>query len=138
MSNNKTYTVQHLVLFDGVCNLCNRTVQFIIKNDPEARFKFAALQNYREYSILQTDQPVNNQTESVVYIQNGQVYFASSAVLEIFKELGWPWKILYAFKIFPLRFRDFFYNQLAKRRYRIFGKRNNCMIPSADIRDRFL
>ena len=94
---------QHLILFDGICNLCNRTVQFIIKHDPEARFRFAALQNYQERSFLQLDQAVNNQTESVVYIRDGQIFSASSAVLEIIKELGWPWKSLYISKIIPKR-----------------------------------
>ena len=138
MSNKKTSAAQHLVLFDGVCNLCNRTVQFIIKNDPDAKFTFAALQQYSKHTKFQSDQIMNIQTESVVYIKNGQVFYASSAVLEILKELGWPWKVLYVLKIFPIRFRDFLYNQIARRRYRVFGKRTHCMVPSAEDRDRFL
>ena len=138
MITNKEKRLEHLILFDGVCNLCNRTVQFIIKNDPEARFRFVTLQNYQEYSFIDAVPSVNNQTESVVYIRDGQIYYASAAVLEIAKELGWPWKVLYVFKIIPLSIRDFMYEQIAKYRYRLFGKRNDCMMPSAKIRDRFL
>lgn len=138
MITNKEKRLEHLILFDGVCNLCNCTVQFIIKNDPEARFRFVTLQNYQEYSFIDAVPSLNNQTESVVYIRDGQIYYASAAVLEIAKELGWPWKVLYVFKIIPLSIRDFMYEQIAKYRYRLFGKRDVCMIPSAEIRDRFL
>lgn len=138
MPNYKEYAEQHLILFDGICNLCNRSVSFIIRNDPDAKFKFAALQHAKGRDFLQHHQFVNNPSESVVYIRNGREYAKSSAFLEIVKELGWPWKIFYIFKVIPLQVRDYLYDHIAKRRYRIFGKRNTCMIPTRDVQDRFI
>ena len=138
MVNKKEHPKQNILLFDGICNLCNRTVQFIIKNDPDNRFKFAALQYVKSHQLLQAYQLVNNQTDTVVYIKDGEVFLKSSAALELMKELGWPWKILYTFMIIPKPIRDFVYDQIAKRRYRFFGKRDTCMIPTIEIKDKFL
>ncbi|MEI6765044.1 MAG: thiol-disulfide oxidoreductase DCC family protein [Bacteroidota bacterium] len=134
MTNTETY----ILLFDGVCNLCNRTVQFTIKNDPRAKFKFASLQSDSGQALLQQFNLPTDRFDSLVLIKGNNYFVKSSAVLRILKELRGAWKLGYFFIILPRPFRDFFYNLIAKSRYRIFGKRETCMIPSPEINKRFL
>lgn len=135
MSNNET----HILLFDGVCNLCNRMVRFTIKRDPKGKFKFAPLQSESGQALLKKQGlPVDN-FDSFVFIKGDKYYFKSSAGLQVLKELGGVWKLLfYVFIVFPKPWRDFVYGIIAKTRYRIFGKRDTCMIPTPGIAQRFL
>lgn len=129
---------QHILLFDGVCNLCNRIVKFTIKRDPKGKFKFASLQSASGKALLkQFNLPLNN-FDSFVYITNNKYYRKSSAGLHVLKDLGGIWKLFYVFMIIPKPIRDFLYNLIAKTRYKIFGKRDTCMIPTPDIKKRFL
>lgn len=133
--NNKE---NHLLLFDGVCNLCNGLVQFIIKRDPKGKFKFASLQSESGQSKLkQFDLPTND-FDSFVFIVGDNYYLKSSAVLHVLKELDGFWKVGYSFIIIPRFVRDFFYTLVAKSRYKLFGKRETCMIPTAELKQRFL
>ena len=134
MSNNKS----HILLFDGVCNLCNGIVQFTIKRDKKKKFKFASLQSPSGQSLLkQFNLPANN-FDSFVYINGDNYFLKSSAALHVLKELGGSWKAFYAFMIIPKFIRDLFYDIIAKTRYKIFGKRSTCMVPTPDINQRFL
>jgi len=128
----------HIILFDGFCNLCSGTVKFIIRNDRKAVFKFAALQSPVIQQLLKKHGLLNNTADTFVYFKEGVVLIKSKAALEVLKTLGWPWKAGYLFIIIPRPVRDFVYDLIAKYRYRIFGKRNTCMIPTAEIRNRFI
>jgi predicted DCC family thiol-disulfide oxidoreductase YuxK len=127
-----------ILLFDGVCNLCNGLVQFIIKRDSKNRFKFASLQSDSGRECLGKLGLAKSTLTSVVLIQGDQYAIKSTAVLKLLKLLGRPWSILYGFILIPRPVRDFFYDIIAKSRYRIFGKRNTCMIPTPDLEARFL
>jgi predicted DCC family thiol-disulfide oxidoreductase YuxK len=125
------------VLFDGVCNVCNYWVQFIIKRDPNAHFRFASLQSTEAQQLLEK----HNQTatlDSIVLLQNGKVYTESTAILQITKKLTGLWKVMSAFRIVPKFLRDGVYRWFAKNRYRWFGQQESCMIPTPDVRQRFL
>lgn len=127
-----------LVLFDGVCNLCNGFVKFIIKRDREGKIMFAPLQSAisGEYLTVFNENPYK--FDSVIYISENQLYTKSSAILHILKDLGRGWQLMFGFIILPTFFRDMLYNVVARTRYRIFGKKDSCMIPSPDIQKRFL
>jgi predicted DCC family thiol-disulfide oxidoreductase YuxK len=127
-----------LILFDGVCNLCNGLVRFIIKRDPAARFKFASLQSEIGHEWLKRFGLTNDAPDSVVLIKDEKYYLKSTGVLKILKDLGGIWKVFYIFIIIPRPFRDFVYDMIAKSRYRIFGKQDTCMIPTPELKDRFL
>ena len=127
-----------VLLFDGVCNLCNSSVQFVLKRDKRKYFKFAALQSNSGQELLkQFDLPVNNFT-SFVLIENDKIYLKSTAALQVAKRLGGVWSLLFIFIIIPSPIRDFVYNLVAKNRYKIFGKRESCMLPTPDVKERFL
>jgi predicted DCC family thiol-disulfide oxidoreductase YuxK len=127
-----------IILFDGVCNLCNGFVQFIIRKDPTAKFKFASLQSDFGKSQLIRFHLDPALLHSIVVIDGEVAFQRSDAALRITNHLGGPWKILNAFKILPKFFRDAIYNVVAANRYRIFGKRETCMIPTPDLKERFI
>jgi|GraSoiStandDraft_1057264.scaffolds.fasta_scaffold71678_2 predicted DCC family thiol-disulfide oxidoreductase YuxK len=127
-----------VILFDGVCNLCNRAVQFIIKRDKKKQFLFASLQGKAGSELLkQFDLPVS-QSNSFVLIENQKAYTRSTAALRVAKKLSGGWSILYGLLILPSFLRDPVYNLIAKKRYRWFGKRDECMIPTLEQKERFL
>ena len=134
MSDNET----HILLFDGVCNLCNGIVQFTIKRDPKGKFKFASLQSDAAQLLLKKFGLSTDDFDSFVLVDGNKYFLKSSAGLQVLKELGGVWKLFYVFIIIPRPIRDFIYNIIAKTRYRIFGKRDQCMVPTEDIKQRFL
>ena len=126
------------ILFDGVCNLCNGFVVFIIKRDPDAKFKFASLQS-EEGERLQEEfkmDPANITT--MVLVENDNYYVKSDAALRILKELNGIWPFLYYFIFVPRPVRDTVYDIVAKYRYRWFGRQDECMVPTPDLKKRFL
>lgn len=130
---------QHpVLLFDGVCNLCNSSVQFIIERDPDALFRFASLQSEEGQSLLQAFDNRPEDLSSVVLIQDGQLYARSDAALKVARQLKGLWPLLYAFIVIPRRIRDAVYNWIAKNRYRWFGKQDACMMPTPGMSSRFL
>ena len=135
MINIKNKTI---ILFDGVCNLCNNSVQFIIKKDQKKQFLFASLQSDVARDILLQFQLKNSEIDSILLIENGEVYQKSDAILKIFKHLNGIWKMSYRFIIIPKFIRDYVYIIIAKNRYRWFGKREVCMIPTKELQMRFL
>jgi predicted DCC family thiol-disulfide oxidoreductase YuxK len=127
-----------LVIFDGVCNLCNGTVQFIIKRDRNKKFSFITRQSpIGQEMLMQLGLPVEDQS-TVVYLKAGVPYLKSMAVLKILKDLGRGWSLLYVLVVIPAFIRDFIYDLIAKNRYRFFGRRNSCKVPGSEMTDRFL
>ncbi len=127
-----------IVLFDGVCNLCNWSVQFIIKHDKKQHFVFTALQSDVANEIL-LHYPKNiTKKDSILLIQNQQLFSESTAVLKIVRHFKGLWKLLLIFWIIPRPLRDVFYQFIAKYRYRWFGKKETCMLPSKENQNRFL
>ncbi len=118
----------HIILFDGICNLCNGLVSFISKRDKGGKFIFLPLSSSRGQEELKANGLLNIGLDSIVYIDFGISYTRSTAALRILKGLGWPWKIFYAFIIIPKPIRDFIYDLIAKSRYRIFGTKHSCEI----------
>jgi predicted DCC family thiol-disulfide oxidoreductase YuxK len=130
---------QHpIILFDGICNFCNAGVNFIIKQDKKKVFRFAALQSEAGQKFLdQFDLPKEG-FDSFVLIDDGKVYIKSSAGLKVYSKLSWHWKWTQVAWIAPRFIRDAVYNFIARNRYKWFGKKEECMIPTPDVRSRFL
>jgi len=126
-----------IVLFDGVCNFCNDSVNFIIRHDRDNKFKFATLQSDIGQE-LRAEYNVGEDIDSIVLIENDQAFTHSTAGLRIAKALGGIWSLGYVYIIVPAVIRDWVYKLFAKYRYRIFGKKEVCMIPTPDVRERFL
>lgn len=137
-SNSEINANQSIILFDGVCNLCNFFVNFIIDRDPYKEFKFASLQSHLASELLKNTALNEKYLESIVLIKNGNVFLKSRAALEVLRKLGYPWKLAYAFVIIPPVISDFVYDIIAKNRYSWFGRRDVCRIPTPDILERFL
>lgn len=114
-----------LILFDGVCNLCNRSVQFVIRHDPEAIFQFATLQSNLAEKITSYYHLPATDFNSIILFQNGKIYTRSTAALHIARQLKGPVKLLYAFIIVPVFLRDAVYKLVAKKRYQWYGKREH-------------
>lgn len=127
-----------IILFDGVCNLCNASVQFVIRHDPQARFKFAALQSATAEKLLQNCAVDRASLDSVILVEDGHVYIESDAALRIARKLGGGWSLFAGFSIVPRPIRDAVYRLIARNRYRWFGKQESCMMPTPDLRARFL
>jgi predicted DCC family thiol-disulfide oxidoreductase YuxK len=130
--------MQRIILFDGVCIFCNRTVRIIIKHDKADKFKFAQLQSAIAKVLLLKQGLDQNELSSVILIEGDQVYTKSDAVIRIALQLsGWPTIISYS-KCVPKAIRNFFYDLISKYRYRLFGKQDNCIIPDKKVQDKFL
>jgi len=129
---------QGVILFDGVCNLCNGTVNFVIDRDPDGHFKFAALQSTAAQALLKKHRLDPKYLDSVLLIEKGRCYRDSSAALRIARRMRGIWSVLFIFIIVPRFLRDFVYHFIAKRRYRWFGQSDACRIPTPELRARFL
>ena len=139
-----------VVLFDGVCNFCDASVNFIIEHDPKGYFRFAPLQSdegrrlANEYGLESTapesTAPASDiiPIDSVILVEDNKAVTHSTAALIILKRLGVPWSLLYVFVIVPKPLRDWAYKLFARYRYRMFGRKDQCMIPTQEIRARFL
>jgi predicted DCC family thiol-disulfide oxidoreductase YuxK len=127
-----------VVLFDGVCNLCNGAVQFLIRRDHKGVFRFASLQSGPAQVLLKGHQLKSGQFDSIVVVKAGQVYERSDAVMILANALGFPWKLMVAGKVLPRFLRDGLYNFISRNRYRIFGRRESCMIPDPAHKGKFL
>jgi predicted DCC family thiol-disulfide oxidoreductase YuxK len=127
-----------VVLFDGVCNFCNGWVNFIIEHDRSGYFKFTPLQSATGEELLQKFQIDRTGTDSVILIENDRAFMHSTAALRIARRLDGVWSWAYAFIIVPAPVRDFLYKGFARYRYSLFGKRDVCMMPTPEIRERFL
>lgn len=126
-----------VILFDGVCNFCDASVQFIIKRDEQAVFQFASLQSDAGQKLL-SEYHVPENVDSMILIEDGKVHYKSSAALRISRRLQGAWKLLYGFIVIPAPIRNIVYDVIARNRYRWFGKKDSCMLPPPSVRKRFL
>lgn len=127
-----------IILFDGVCNFCNGSVNFIIERDPQKYFKFAPLQSEVGEKLLKQNGVDKIETDSVVLIEDDKVYTHTTAALRIARQLSGRWSWFYGFIVVPSFVRDVFYKLFAKYRYQMFGKQDACMLPTPEMRERFL
>lgn len=128
----------HIVFFDGVCNLCNWSVDFILSRDTRGVFQFASLQSEAAQQLLNDHQANTREMRTIVLLKDEILYYRSNAALEIVRDLRYPWPLLYVFKLVPGFLRDAVYRLISRNRYRWFGKRNTCRIPTSEERARFL
>ena len=125
-----------MLLFDGVCTLCNGFVRFVIARDPAGRFQFAPLQSDAARRVLgAAPQPL---PDSLVLVENGRLFTRSTAALRVARGLRFPWPLAYVFVAVPRPVRDYLYDAVARNRYRWFGRRESCMVPTPELRARFL
>jgi predicted DCC family thiol-disulfide oxidoreductase YuxK len=127
-----------IVYFDGVCNLCDASVRWIIRNDKKNHFRFAALQSEAGKSFLLKNNLLQTQLTTFFLFENNILYCRSDAAVQIAKSLGWKYSWLNFFKIIPRQIRDVVYNWVAKNRYRWFGKQDECLLPIEKIKEKFL
>ncbi|WP_423802291.1 thiol-disulfide oxidoreductase DCC family protein [Neobacillus sp. SAB-20_R2A] len=129
--------MERIILYDGVCNLCNKSVQFIIKRDSAGQFKFASQQGAAGQNLLKkfTLPPKMN---SFVLIENEKIYLESTAVLKVCKDLSGAWRLLAVLFVIPRPIRDRLYKTIARNRYKWFGKTESCMLPKPEWKNRFL
>jgi len=127
-----------IILFDGVCNLCNSSVTFVIQRDKKDLFRFAALQEEPGKSLLEKHNIDTSQTDSIILLDGNKAYTKSTAALKIAKDLGGAYPLLYGFMIVPNFIRNWVYDYIAKNRYKWFGKKESCMIPTPELRNKFL
>jgi predicted DCC family thiol-disulfide oxidoreductase YuxK len=127
-----------IVFFDGVCNLCNKSVQFIIKRDKKKKFLFASLQGKHGQELLKKNDLPTDALNSFLLLEGERLYAHSTGALRVLKHLGGGWKILYGFIVLPKLLRDPIYNIIARNRYKWFGKKDQCMIPEPGLKERFL
>ena len=127
---------QHILFFDGVCGLCHRFVDFLVLRNAKGKIKFAALQGKTAAELLPQD--LREALDTVVYYRQGKIYTKSSAALHVFADLG-SWRVMAkVFFVFPTFIRNAVYDFIANRRYRWFGKKETCWIPTPELRQRFL
>ena len=130
---------KQLILFDGVCNLCNSSVQFVIKRDKKDRFRYAALQSEIGQQIIEKFHIDTSKTDSIILYSNDKgISYKSTAALKIASNLGFPTNILSIFLIIPAFIRNVVYDFIAKNRYKWYGKKDHCMIPTTELRSKFL
>ena len=130
-------TSKPIIFFDGVCNLCNSSVQFVIKKDKDNKFRFASLQSQAGQEILQQFNLSQSDFNSFILFEDGKLYTRSTAALRVLSQLrGWKWSRI--FNVVPRFLRDGVYNVVARNRYKWFGKQESCMVPSPDLVSRFL
>ena len=127
-----------VVLFDGVCNLCNGSVQFIVRHDPAGRFRFASLQSEAGQALLRRHGLDPHDLFSVILVEGGRAYARSDAALRIARGLSGAWRAAGALRVVPRPLRDAVYGWVARNRYRWFGRREACMVPTPELRARFL
>jgi predicted DCC family thiol-disulfide oxidoreductase YuxK len=129
---------QHIILFDGVCNLCNGSVKFILKYEKSSLIHFASIQSEIGKTLLQWCGLSEDFSEAVIYIENGKVHQGSTAALKIGQRLKFPWSMISSVGLLvPRFFRDWIYRQIGTHRYQWFGKRDVCMVPTKELKMRF-
>jgi len=130
-------SINKVILFDGVCNLCAASVTFVIQRDPSATFRFASLQSSYGQKML-INAGLKSHFDTVVLLKGGKMYTRSNAALEIARDLNGLWPALYFFKVVPAFIRNSVYNWIATNRYKWFGKKESCMIPTPELKARFI
>jgi predicted DCC family thiol-disulfide oxidoreductase YuxK len=136
--NNPSKEQSYIILFDGVCNFCNYWVNFILKRDKNNRFKFSALQSESGKKLLNKFNLPENDFDSFILIAGDKIFKKSTAAFIVASQLSGISKIILPFKIFPNSLTDFIYDLIAKNRYKIFGKKNKCRIPTEQEKGKFI
>ena len=131
-------TEHPIILFDGVCNFCNGAINFVLRQDKKDVFRFAPLQSKTGQELLQQYALAGEDLSSFVLIDRGKVYRKSQAALRVMRYLPWYWSEAQVLHFVPRAFRDAIYDWIARNRYQWFGKKESCMVPTADQRSRFL
>lgn len=132
-------TAKKIILFDGVCNLCNSSVLFIIKRDKKDRFRFAALQSEVGKKLARERNIDTSKVDSIILIEPHIAYYTqSTAALKIGQSFGGLWRVLWIFEWIPARIRNRLYDFIAKNRYRWYGKKDACMVPTPELKAKFL
>ncbi|CAN5712676.1 thiol-disulfide oxidoreductase DCC family protein [soil metagenome] len=129
---------QQIILFDGVCNFCNGTVNFVIKRNKKSTIRFGALQSEAGQQLLKQYKISTTNFQSFIFIEEGKVFSRSTAALKVCKYLDAGWPLMYGFIIVPAFIRNWVYDFIAKNRYKWFGQMDSCMIPDAGVRQRFI
>lgn len=130
--------VHPVILFDGVCNLCSASVQFVIRHDPKHYFRFASLQgNFGQRILKEHDLPLQG-SDSFILLENGNLYTRATAALRVCRKLNGAWPFMYGFIIVPPFIRNTVYDFVAKRRYKWFGKKETCWVPTAELQELFI
>jgi len=129
-------TKEYIVFFDGICSLCNGFIDFLIKRDKHNRLQYASLQGETAQSKLPTE--MVERLKTIVYYEDGRLFTESDAAIQIMIRLGGFWKIAYILKIFPALLRNWFYRLIARNRYKWFGKRDSCRMPTPEERLKIL
>ena len=127
-----------LLLFDGICNLCIYSIQVILKHEQDNLIQFAPLQSEIAQTTLEQTNSILKGSESIIFIEQQRIFYKSDAVIQISSHLKRPWRWIGYIRILPLPVRDFLYDIVAKYRYIIFGKKENCMVPTGNFKHRFL
>ena len=130
--------MERVIFFDGVCNLCNASVQFAIERDKKNLFKFTALQGEYAKAVLPKFNVDLSQLNSIILLEDGQLYTKSTAALKIARKLNGLWPALYVFILVPKFIRDWFYDIIAKNRYKWWGRQESCWIPTPELKQRFI
>ncbi len=128
----------NIILFDGVCNFCNSSVNKIIKHDKNNRYKFAALQSEIGKKLLEKHSIDSTIIDSIILIENDVAFIKSTAILKISKHLNGIYPLAYSFIIIPTFLRNFVYDFIARNRYKWWGKKDSCMIPTAEVKSKFI
>lgn len=135
---NPTQNHQGIILFDGVCNFCNRSIQFVLNRDKKHYFLFAQLQSDTGRSLLEAHGLSHLNLSSIIFIENNKPYTKSSAAIRITRHLAFPWPLIYVFVIIPPFLRNMVYDFIGNRRYQWFGKTSHCQLVSPEHQKRFL
>lgn len=129
---------ERVVLFDGLCKLCNGWVKFLIRHDRQHGFRLASVQSPQGQAILAWFGLPTERFETMAYVENGELFLRSTAVLRILAQLPWPWRAFALLRLVPRPLRDWCYDHIALNRYRLFGRFDRCLLPEPDHRQRFL
>ena len=129
---------RQIIVFDGICIFCNGAVNFIIKRDPQKLFAFTPMQSEYAQELMNKYQIHNVGVDTFLLIKNRQCFLFSSAAIEIAKQLTGFWWLFGIFKLIPSSVRDFLYKLFARNRYRLFGRSDQCMVPSDEVKSRFI
>lgn len=127
-----------VILFDGVCKLCNGWSKFVINIDTQQHFKLCSVQSPEGQKILRYFNMPTDHFDTMLYVEGNQYFDKSDAFLNVINKLGWPWRLLYILKIIPKRIRNWLYDRIALNRYNLFGKYDSCMLPTKENENRFL
>ncbi|GAB6859978.1 thiol-disulfide oxidoreductase DCC family protein [Haloplanus litoreus] len=127
-----------VLLFDGVCNLCNGVVQFLVRRDPAGRIRYAPLQSDSGQALLERAGLAGDDMDTVVLVEGDRAYTKSGAAIRVAELLGWPYRLARLGRLVPRRLRDALYDIVAANRYGWFGRKERCMVPDEDVSDRFL